>query len=524
MNNIEGKTYIKQNQGNIKQYGNYFEKNNPKNYHQKNYNEINSPTFNNVNRNLNIDNNIDNNIAQNAQRNYKKAQEHINQNNQNEFGKNFNPPKELNSKNKRNEKKISNNNKNNKDRDFEKFVTPGGEDEQDLLNYYKYVYNENTEIKKNNNNNNPFNQNEKEENELNINPPFSLNEYKKACLVAIENVGNTSYMSAIIRILANNKHLVKYYLTELNKITNYLQEIPLTYAFSRIIFHLYPFPQDSLKKSISIDNFYRTALLLNPSFRGKSTKNGIDFLNFLLDTLHSNDKVFRNQYNIEENKNIIKNQDIQEYAKYLDKYEKSIIFNNFAWINQKVRKCNTCEEESISYHYFFTYDVNILNSFEKIVMNDQKDDINIFDCIKEESNKKRLHNIFCYKCKNKGIFDEKNTIYSSPYYFIFLIRLNEEETINKIRISNKKIRIDVELNLNTIINGQQKNYLYEPIGKVDYCFNSKEYITSCRDPIDNNWYKYENSQYKISKVNFTESYENYDVLPVIVVYKIKKSE
>lgn len=171
-------------------------------------------------------------------------------------------------------------------------------------------------------------------------------------MVAIENLGNTSYISAIIRILSNNKNLVKYYLTELNKINNYLQEIPLTYAFSRIIFHLYPFPQDSLKKSISIDNFYRTILLLNPSFRGKSTKNGIDFLNFLLDTLHSNDKFFRNQYNIGENRNEIKNQNVQEFAEYLDKYEKSIIFSNFAWINQKIRKCNICGEESMSYHYF----------------------------------------------------------------------------------------------------------------------------------------------------------------------------
>lgn len=503
MKNNEGNTHIKSNQV-INQYK-YCGMDNPPNYNQNNI--INPTTYYKKNNNLN---NKDNNIDQK----YQKM-------NKNENNLNLNPKKEFNSEANKNKKQIANNNKDKISKDFENYVTPNGEDTQDLRNYYKYIYNEKTD-KKNNNNNNPSNQNEKEQKDIS----FSLSNYKKACLVAIDDVGNTSYMSAIIRILSNIKNLVKYYLTELNNINIYLQEIPLTYAFSRIIFHLYPFPQDSLKKSISIDNFYRISLLLNSSFKGTSTKNGIDYLNFLLDTLHNNDKFFRNKNNNGDNNNTIKNHDIKEYITYLDNYEKSIIFDNFAWINQKVRKCNSCGEENNSYLYYFTYDVNILNSLEKIVMDSNKDDINIFDCIKEQSKKKRLHNIYCFKCKNKTFFDEENIIYSSPNYFIFLIRINEEETKNKIKESNKKIIIDKELFLKNIIKGSQKNYLYELIGKVDYCFNSKEYVSSCRDLIDNNWYKYENrnSQYKISKIDFTDKYLNYDVLPVIVVYKIKKDQ
>ena len=517
MENKKGNTSIKSNHGNNNQYKN-FPMNNPPNYNRNNNIGINPLTYNMINRNLiNKDNNIDYNINQNAKKKDKKAQKQIYKN------QNLNPQKEFNSIKKLNKKEISNNNKYNNNIDFEKYVTPNGEDTQDLRNYYKYVLNERTDIKKNNNNNNPSNQNEKEENELNNNPSFSLSEYKKPCLVSIENIGNSSYMSAILRILSSIKYLVKYYLIELNNINNYLLEIPISYAFSRIIFHLYPFPQDSLKKSISLDNFYRTTLLINPTFKGTSTKNGIDFLNFLLDTLHNDDKFFRNKNNNINNNNQINNQSFKEYVLYLEEKEKSIIFDNFAWISQKIRKCTICEEEKTTYQYYFTYDLNILNSLEKIVMDSNKKDINIYDCINEQSNKKRLHNVYCYNCKIKTIFEEENSIYTPPKYFIFLLRVNEDEALNKIKENDKKIRIDENLCLKKLIKAQQKKeYEYRPIGKVDYNFKNKEYISSCCDLIDNKWYKYENNQNKISKIQFTELYNNFDILPVIVLYKIKK--
>lgn len=63
--------------------------------------------------------------------------------------------------------------------------------------------------------------------------------------------------------------------------------MPMSYAFSRLIFHLYPFTQDDLKKSYSLKSFHQISIYLNPIFKGTSTKNSIDFMIYALERLHN---------------------------------------------------------------------------------------------------------------------------------------------------------------------------------------------------------------------------------------------
>ena len=91
---------------------------------------------------------------------------------------------------------------------------------------------------------------------------ISFNQFKKDSLVALENVGNSTYMTAVVRIIVNVKPIIIYYLNKLNDIKKKVGEIPISYAFSRIVFHLYPYPQDELQNSYSISNFhYKTHIL-----------------------------------------------------------------------------------------------------------------------------------------------------------------------------------------------------------------------------------------------------------------------
>ena len=46
----------------------------------------------------------------------------------------------------------------------------------------------------------------------------SLSRYKKAPLVVLENVGNSTYMSCVVQCLANIRSIIKYYLTKNNDI------------------------------------------------------------------------------------------------------------------------------------------------------------------------------------------------------------------------------------------------------------------------------------------------------------------
>ena len=145
-------------------------------------------------------------------------------------------------------------------------------------------------------------------------------------------------MSCVVQCLANIRSIIKYYLTKNNDIKKKIQELPISYGFSRIIFQLYPFPEDSLNKSFSLKTFQRTIAYYNRCFKGEDCKNAKDFMIYLLENLHKEDKLFRSQKqdNSEKTQNGNKpvNKSFKEYLQYLIDNEKSIISDNFCWINQ----------------------------------------------------------------------------------------------------------------------------------------------------------------------------------------------
>ena len=229
--------------------------------------------------------------------------------------------------------------------------TPTG---NDLEDYYK-------ELEKRDKQNEELDKIDKKNKELDLElkpSSFSFREFKKPSSVVLENVGNTTYMSCVLHCLANIQSIAKYYLKEINEIKNHLNEIPLSYVFSRVIFHLYSCPQGSLQQSFSLSNFHKYTISVNRFLDGNSTKSAVDFLYFLLETLHNEDKQLHKNNNINNTSEETKSEtykDSKEYIEYLKKTEKSIIFNDFGWANQKIKKCEQCKFESIVYQKFFTF-------------------------------------------------------------------------------------------------------------------------------------------------------------------------
>ena len=107
-------------------------------------------------------------------------------------------------------------------------------------------------------------------------------------------------MTAVVRIIANVKPIIIHYLNKLNDIKTKVQEIPISYALSRIVFHLYPYPQDELQNSYSISNFHKIVTFLNPHFAGTSTKDANEFLEYLLGIMHNEDLIFKKFNKIQE--------------------------------------------------------------------------------------------------------------------------------------------------------------------------------------------------------------------------------
>ena len=429
--------------------------------------------------------------------------------------KQFNPQKEIVGRGvKNNEEK--------KDKVREDYfpVRPADEDQTELLEFPKNVIENKNVI------NNYLNMEKNNSNDFlgrTIVGPISV--FKKESLVKLENVGKTTYMNAVVRLISNIDRIIIYYLNKLNDITEKIQEVPLSYAFSRLIFHLYPFPQDELQNSYSILNFHRIATILNPFFRGNSTKNAIDFLVFLLDTLHQEDVAlnYKNSNDIQEE---IDNTNFDKYYQYIRNKEHSIIFKSFGWINKTLKKCSNCDYSSTTYQKFFENDLDIKGALDKKIKETKKSKnkiIFIYDCLKYLNLEEPKKIMKCEKCCQKSI-EYQSSINKTPTYFIFTLKANESENINKMNLNKIKIKIDEKLDLSEIIN---QKVIYNLIGFVAFYYdfqdkNYREYKAFCRSQIGTNksWYVFENDDKNtISKINIDDNIKSSEILPVILLYK-----
>ena len=376
-----------------------------------------------------------------------------------------------------------------------------------------------------NNNENIYNnapQNNQNNNQ-NLNLPFSFKQYKMASLVKLDDVKvSMTFLSSVIRCLSNIKSIIKYYLDHLNDFKSHAQDMPLSYHFCRMIYNLYPFPQNSSKTSFSLQTFYKALIHSNPSFKGNSLKNPIDFIIFLLGALHNEDRQMLYHNNL--NDNFQKNQeDLYEFVEYLKNYEKSIIFNIFGWINQTINICEECKEETTMFTDFSTFDLNIENTLNILGFEQKKTipTITIYDCIKNQSKEEKLYNKYCRNCRKKNLKIKKSIFRVRPNYFIFLLKLNNKQNIEKLKNVGYKIKIEKVVDFDMIIKDSDINRRYELVGMVVYnnLNNMEEYIAYCFHPIDQKWYKYDINN--ICKIDIDELLKQEDLLPVILFYKAK---
>lgn len=399
--------------------------------------------------------------------------------------------------------------------------TPGGEDSKELSDYYenekKVKLKEEAKIKE------KIKESQKkiDEEQNDITKSFSFKDFKKPSKVTLDNDENTTYMNCVIQCLSNFKFMICYYLNNLNEIKNKLYKMPLSYALSRIIFHLNPYPQNNLQKSFSIANFHKAVSYKNPFFSGNSEKDPIDFIVFLLEFLHEEDG---NEMGQKKNNNdttpSMDNSKLYNYLNYLRENEHSIIFDNFCWINRTLKICTKCNSKFFTYQKYFTFDLKL--DFEnKNIDNSINNNFNINNFISNNGNSvknilqeqmKEKVNIsaYCQGCKKKVEFIKNSSIIFFPNVFIILMKKNDKNT---------QLLIDEEMELSN----EEEKIKYKLNGVIAYnkLKNSFNYKAYCLNSIDNNWYKYDDTVEKIDKDNFLFNNNNseYILPPTILFYK-----
>ena len=333
---------------------------------------------------------------------------------------------------------------------------------------------------------------------------YSFQRYKKPALTGLKNLGDTSYLNAVLQFLCNIRNFASYFLNPKNGdyFTKNIIKYPVSYMVHRLCTHLYPYPLKKVGETYTPDSIMEVLGTFNIVYRDYSRKNPIEFIIFFFSILH---KELNSKKNMNYSQNNInsknyqsdKNKVIQYGSLEFAKNNNSIITNYFTWFNIKRIQCNICSNKIYFLQNFQTFDLNIAS----VAKHKKTQNLNLLDCM--EFNKLNfLKNNFCEKCKSYNKVTVSNKIYTSPNYFIFLLDKNENENINFI--------LEQRINLEKYV--ESKNNIptsYELNGIVFFDKKKNKYNAFCVSPIDKNWYLYDDEKVKmINNPNFLNLINN----------------
>ena len=340
------------------------------------------------------------------------------------------------------------------------------------------------------------------------------NQPKNIEFVKLSREDKTFYINSTLYCLANNEKISKYLFDNYKNETLENSQRLITFLFWRVIFHL------NMKDTIeySLKKFYKYITSYNPVFKDINSKNLVGFLIFLLEQFHEEDKKFRKMNKEIELKEESYSND-KEFQNYLKICEDTFVYNNYGWVNEKKVKCLVCNKETITYSYFFTYDLNISSAINKYIIKissgnkENLQDLTIRKCLDYNAEQERLYNVYCKSCDKKTNLERQNLIHLlSDNIIILLSGIEQRDIIDLIKENNINIKVDKNLVIKT------KQYRINSI--IYYDVNNKKYLNYCYKK--NKWIKY---TYVDIKEEINEDFLNkadINVVPVVIFYSLNK--
>ena len=339
------------------------------------------------------------------------------------------------------------------------------------------------------------------------------NQPKNIEYVKLSREDKTFYINSTLYCLANNEKISKYLFDNYKNETLENSQRLITFLFWRVIFHL------NMKDTIeySLKKFYKYITPYNPVFKDINSKNLVGFLIFLLEQFHEEDKKFRKMNKEIELKEESYSND-KEFQNYLKICEDTFVYNNYGWVNEKKVKCLVCNKETITYSYFFTYDLNISSAINKYIIKlssgntENSQDLTIRKCLDYNAEQERLYNVYCKSCDKKTNLERQNLIHLlSDNIIILLNGIEQRDIIDLIKENNINIKVDKNLEIKT------KQYRINSI--IYYDVNNKKYLNYCYKK--NKWIKY---TYVDIKEEINEDFLNkadINVVPIVIFYSLK---
>ena len=379
--------------------------------------------------------------------------------------------------------------------------------------------NQNNNNKFNNNLNSPNNAQKIQNNKNNINPQaiaqnkYSFSRYTRAPKTGLYNMGDTSYLNAVLQLIGNIRYIASYFLNPKNGdyINSNISQLILSFLFHRLFIHLYPFPEKNQRENYEPKILLETLGRLNIVYKTRKKRNPNELISFILNTLHNELNKFKNNKiiypkNIYDKKNVLYC-GLQNFCNN----HNSIIYDLLNWFEFKEIKCNICNNIIYHLYSFNTFELDILGTY-----NNKNNTLTINDCLNYHSFPKQ-QNIFCKSCNSYTQMWNKSNIYCCPNTFIFsLDRKNLEQTLVQIPFF-----IQEKINLSQYVENPSSPKNYQLAGIVSYDLNRQKYITFCMSPVDKQWYLYndeEVEQCQLENILHSHNNNNNQYVPCLLLY------
>ena len=372
-----------------------------------------------------------------------------------------------------------------------------------------------------------------------------IEKYKKPTLIGLQNIGATCFMNATLQCLSQTKRLTNYFLNEEhlpiiinnNIALNDPNQLQLSPVYFELLENLWNKEGESYYAPY---NFMNRINDMNPLFKKGEAGDAKDFIIYILEQMHKELKKPLNLNNVNQNLTINQYDQNITLMNFFNEFSKetSILSDLFFGFNETTNICSNCKfiynsqnkPNPICYNYgIFNLLIFPLEEIKKYknnmnLMNLQSfyqgptNNVSMDDCFiyNEKTDFFTGDNKnYCNLCKQLCDSQYTSKIYVSPNILILIL--------NRGKGNMYKVNLDFTMKLditNYVILKENTRIIYNLYGVITHLGESgpnAHFVASCKSPVDNKWYRYNDAQ--VSPIqDFKRDVYNFGV-PYILFYE-----
>lgn len=200
----------------------------------------------------------------------------------------------------------------------------------------------------------------------------------------------------------------------------------------------------------------------------------------------------------------------------------SIITKIFMHLNQDIQTCINCYNSgnikcmySYSMDYKFVVDLKKANELKNSKQLEKTNYVTLDECLYQQLKPTSVEKMYCFKCRRESIFQINPSIDISPNVLILSLTRNQNEKCDV------KVDFGEYLDITNFLYDKCNPQRYKLYGVITQIGNNANghFIASCRSPIDDQWYKYNDSI--VTRINdFAKEVANFGTTYILFYEKV----